>query len=52
MIDKTGNLSKMNTRIMGQTLINKCNMQKNGGGLFNLRNEIRPKFGEKYGIKK
>lgn len=52
VIDKTGNLNKINARIMEQTLINKYNMQKNGGDLFNLRNEIRPKFWKQHGIKK
>lgn len=41
----------MNARIMEQLEINRFGLQKNGGQLFNLRNEISPKYLGKFGIK-
>jgi len=51
-IQGTGNLNKLDARIMEQKLINRYGMQKNGGSLYNLRNEIKPKFWDKHGIGK
>lgn len=52
IIDGSGKLNRMDARIWEQNLINQHGMQKNGGNLFNLRNEIHPKFWKQHGIKK
>lgn len=49
VVKKTNGL--MNARIMEQLEINRFGLQKNGGQLFNLRNEISPKYWGKFGIK-
>ncbi len=46
----TGNLSKLNARIWEQNAINQFGLMKNGGALYNLRNEISPKYWPKYNI--
>lgn len=45
------NMTKIEARIWEQIQINKYGMEKNGGLLFNLRNEISPKYWNKYCIK-
>ena len=47
---KKENLSHINARIEEQMAINKYGLGKNGGVLFNLRNEIHPKYWIKFGI--
>ena len=47
---ETGGLSKIQARILEQTLINKYGFGNNGP-LLNLRNEISPKWWFKYNIK-
>lgn len=42
---------RLKARILEQTIINEDGMMKYGGQLFNLRNEIAPKYWKKYGIK-
>ena len=44
-------LSRMQARIMEQTLINKYGMQKYGGALYNKINSISPSRWDMYGIK-
>ncbi len=44
--------SKIEARIWEQSQIMKFGMVKNKGQLFNLRNEIAPKYWKKYGLKK
>ena len=44
------NMTKINARIWEQLQINKYGMIKNGGQLYNLRNEINRKYWLKYGI--
>lgn len=47
---KIKNLSHINARIEEQKRINQYGLGKNGGVLFNLRNEIHPKYWIKFGI--
>jgi len=51
VIDGATGLSKMQTRIWEQTLINQYGLQKNGGMLLNKINSIAPKYWFQYGIK-
>jgi len=51
VFDGTGNLTKLQARIMEQNWINTYGLMKNGGTLYNLRNEISPKYWVKYGVK-
>lgn len=44
------NLNRMGARIWEQRQISKYGMEKFGGKLYNLRNEIDPKYWGKYGI--
>lgn len=46
--DKIGKYTKLEARIWEQSQINKFGMMKNGGLLFNLRNEIAPKYWHLY----
>ncbi|MDE6695786.1 MAG: hypothetical protein K2K25_02800 [Muribaculaceae bacterium] len=46
-----GKMTKMEARIWEQQQINLFKLKKNGGDLFNKRNEIRMDLWEKYGIK-
>ena len=48
----TGDLSKIEARIKEQNLINQYGLGKNGGLLFNKRNEINPKLWDLYEIKR
>ena len=45
------NLSKINARINEQKFINRYQMEKNGGILYNKINSIAPKYWKQYGIK-
>ena len=44
------NMTKLEARIWEQVNINNFGMMKNGGQLFNLRNEISPKYWYLHGI--
>lgn len=46
----TGKLTLIEARVREQIEINKFRIIKNGGTLFNLRNEISPKYWKKFGI--
>jgi len=46
----TGNLSRIQARIIEQRLINAYGMEKYGGALFNKRNEIGHQYWIRYGI--
>lgn len=50
-IDGTGKLSRIQSRIIEQNLINMYGLGKNNGILFNIRNSISPLNWNKYGIK-
>lgn len=50
VFDRTGNLSLLKARIFEQNKINLHGLNKNGGTLYNLRNEISPKYWLKLGI--
>lgn len=43
-------LTKMQARIIEQTIINRFGMQKTGGILYNRINSISPRYWESYGI--
>lgn len=51
VFDNTGHLNRMEARIMEQLKINQYKMIKDGGMLYNMRNEISPKLWKKYNIK-
>lgn len=49
-IDGTGSLSRIDARILEQSLINQYGLQKNGGQLYNQINSISPKKWDQYGL--
>ena len=49
-IDGTGKLSRIQSRIIEQNLINTYGLGKNGGVLYNKINSLSPKYWNKYGI--
>jgi hypothetical protein len=51
VVEGATNLTKMEARILEQTLINQYGLVKNGGQLLNKINSISPKFWWQYGIK-
>ena len=50
-IDGTGQLNRIQSRIIEQNLINMYGLGKNNGILYNIRNSIAPRYWNNYGIK-